>query len=152
MARSRRQGRTLLYPAFPPLTALASPGKKALRKARLECACLVSKLIGNFKHQLQNVARQQTIWFSQRRFQSILVARCTCRSTLMTFCTDKPWSGSVWNLRQFTYVGHVIQSSPLTAVTLAVIETTSRLFPHRDGEVHCLGSFQPDRYQSRRYR
>jgi hypothetical protein len=43
MARSRRQGRTLLYPAFPPLTALAPPRGRAIRKARLESAHLVEK-------------------------------------------------------------------------------------------------------------
>jgi hypothetical protein len=41
MACSRRQGRTPPFPASPPLTALASPGGEALRKARSECACLV---------------------------------------------------------------------------------------------------------------
>ena len=40
MARSRRQGRTPLHPRVSTLTALASPGGMALRKARSECACL----------------------------------------------------------------------------------------------------------------
>ena len=42
-ARSRRQGRTPPPPRVSTLTALASPGGTALRKARLESACLVSE-------------------------------------------------------------------------------------------------------------
>lgn len=59
------------------------------------------------------------------------------------------FDGACW---QFTYVGHVTQPGPQTAMMLAVSETPSRLFPRPKAEFFCLGSFRPDRYQSSRCR
>ena len=55
-------------------------------------------------------------------------------------------------LKQFTWVGLVIQPEPPTALTLAVAEASSRLPPGPKAEGCCHGSFRPDRYQSRRRR
>jgi len=52
-------------------------------------------------------------------------------------------------LKQFTWVGLVIQPEPPTALTLAVAEASSRSPPGPKAEGCCHGSFQPDRYQSR---
>jgi len=48
--------------------------------------------------------------------------------------------------------GRVIQSSPPTALTLAATEKPRGHFRTLMVEVHCLGSFRPDRCQSRRCR